>query len=582
MVDRSKLTNNSDETDVNRLLSGDTIFSIPFFQRPYKWKMERVEQLHDDILRAIDDDDLHFLGALIVHGRKSNPSEPNLYDVIDGQQRITTLFLYLCAVVKVLADAGELDEAEALFQKYIIIPRNIKNVSNLKIHSCKEDRCQMNHVITDMLANKKFAEKLGDQSKLKPLPNTGKDRGRLRSNYKKILRLLDDQLTKNGIQMLREIYKAVLSSISLVQIDVFSPENGPKIFDSLNSKQEPMTIGDLIRNEIFSKVASENTETLEEIDEHNWQPFYKKFEEGNKQNLFENYFFPYGLIKNHNLKKSEVFHYLRQEWKNIEDPSMIIEDLSKYQNAFIDFVSGSNLQEHSTEISALIRNFHLFGAPGSVVPFALRLSNSIKENVLSAREAKEVLEVVESFLIRRALCQLEPTGLHAVFKRLWSDCNSKPTKDSVIAKIKSHKTVPWPNDDEVIMALTTKNGYYGASITPYFLFSYDKSQGGDTPENKGQMEHVLPQKPTKEWKRDFSDEEIGEYLGSIGNLVLLSPRMNSGLSNKSFEEKRKIYKTDSHYKSTRVFAEKYEVWTPKEISSRSKELAKWAVKRWKY
>ena len=75
MVDRSKLTNNTDETNVNRLLSGETIYTIPFFQRPYKWKMERVEQLHEDILRAIDDDDLHFLGALIVHGRKTNPSD---------------------------------------------------------------------------------------------------------------------------------------------------------------------------------------------------------------------------------------------------------------------------------------------------------------------------------------------------------------------------------------------------------------------------------------------------------------------------------------------------------------------------
>ena len=65
---------------------------------------------------------------------------------------------------------------EALFLKYIIIPRNIPNVSNLKIHSCKEDRCQMNHVIDDMLSNKKFAEKLAEQSKVKPLPNTGKER----------------------------------------------------------------------------------------------------------------------------------------------------------------------------------------------------------------------------------------------------------------------------------------------------------------------------------------------------------------------------------------------------------------------
>ena len=91
MPKQSRLTNNSDETEIAALISGDSIFCIPYFQRAYKWKTERLRQLNKDILNVVDDEGFHFLGAVIVHGRRSNPSDPDLYDVIDGQQRLTTL-----------------------------------------------------------------------------------------------------------------------------------------------------------------------------------------------------------------------------------------------------------------------------------------------------------------------------------------------------------------------------------------------------------------------------------------------------------------------------------------------------------
>lgn len=117
MVAVGKLTNNSEESDVSGLLSGDSIFEIPYFQRPYKWKKPRLDQFETDLLALVDDESLtHFLGAVIIHGRRSSPSDPTLYEVIDGQQRITTIYLYLAAGLKTLADHGMIDEAVSLFQ----------------------------------------------------------------------------------------------------------------------------------------------------------------------------------------------------------------------------------------------------------------------------------------------------------------------------------------------------------------------------------------------------------------------------------------------------------------------------------
>src|SRR5262245_10557025 len=125
MPSRNRLTNNSDETDIAALISGDSIFSIPYFQRPYKWKSDKLKQLNDDLLSLVDGtSDFHFLGAVIVHGKRSNPSDPDFYEVIDGQQRITTLFLYLCATVRSLSLIGSYGDAAALFLRYLVINRS--------------------------------------------------------------------------------------------------------------------------------------------------------------------------------------------------------------------------------------------------------------------------------------------------------------------------------------------------------------------------------------------------------------------------------------------------------------------------
>jgi hypothetical protein len=340
MAKRQRLTNNSDETELSSLLSGDTVFAIPYFQRAYKWKPERIKQLNQDLLDLVDESsDFHFLGAIIIHGRRSNPSDPDVYEVIDGQQRITTIFLYLCAIVRTLCKKGEYADAAGLFQKYLVIGRETALASNSKLHSGKEDRAQLNYVMSDLMSDPQFAERVAP-FQYKPLPTTALDTGKLRNNYRALLRFFDEQVEKENIDRLRSLYQALLESMSVVQIDVWNPINGPKIFDSLNSRQEPMTTGDLVRNEIFSKIADAHPDSIEAIDQRSWQPFYSKFKQNGKD-LFDSYFFPYGLIQDPNLRKSEVYAKLREKWRSVGDPEIIVKELSTYQDAFLDLELGT-------------------------------------------------------------------------------------------------------------------------------------------------------------------------------------------------------------------------------------------------
>jgi uncharacterized protein with ParB-like and HNH nuclease domain len=70
MSQRNRLTTNSGETDIGSLISGDKIFTVPYFQRAYRWKSPKLQQLNADILSLVDgESDVHFLGAIIIHGR---------------------------------------------------------------------------------------------------------------------------------------------------------------------------------------------------------------------------------------------------------------------------------------------------------------------------------------------------------------------------------------------------------------------------------------------------------------------------------------------------------------------------------
>lgn len=579
MPKRSRLTNNSDETEIAALISGDNVFSIPYFQRAYKWKAERLEQLHRDVLKIVDDPtDFHFLGAIIVHGRRSNPSDPDVYDVIDGQQRITTIFLYLCAIVKTLAEKGETQEAVGIFLKYLVIGRDTDLPSNVKMHPCKDDRAQLNYVINDILSNAALKERLG-AVKVKALPSSGNSKGTLTNNYRTIIRFLKEQSEQEGIERIRAIYKALLESMSVVQIDVWDPTNGPKIFDSLNSRQEPMTIGDLVRNEIFSRVAAEHPDNIEYIDHHHWQPFYKKFKEGDK-NLFDAYFFPYGLTQDPNLKKSEVYNRLRKSWESINDPQTIIEKLATYQNAFIDIVRGTNYQEHPPSISSLFINLREANIPTTTYPFLMQLSNAIRETKVSEACAIDMLQVVESFLVRRAICGHEPTGLHAVFKRLWADCEAEPGAERVSQSIRAHRTVYWPNDEDVIRAVTERP--CGDNIRKFLVLEYDKSLQADHPSQIWWLEHVLPTNPSPQWFDAFTREQHERMVNLLANFIPLSQEMNQQLSNAAYEIKRAKYQEDSMFVSARRFADTFERWTPDTLEERGRALAKWALSRWQY
>lgn len=209
----------------------------------------------------------------------------------------------------------------------------------------------------------------------------------------------------------------------------------------------------------------------------------------------------------------------------------------------------------------------------------MQISKGMAEGTVDYDLGVQVLNVVEAFLVRRAICGIEPTGLHAVFKRLWNDVAKDLSPDLVKKKIKERKTVAWPSDHTVKNSVKSRH-IDKSAVAPFLIRQFDESLGGDVPDNVPWIEHVLPQNPVDGWYKKFSKRQAKELHRVWSNLIPLSSEMNNNLRNDVYAKKRARYESDAMFKSAREFAKTYGDWTPQTLSKRSELLAEWTVSRW--
>ncbi len=577
----AKISTNSGEIPLEELFSRGAVYQIPLFQRPYKWKKKAVEGLYKDFLDlAEEESEVHFLGATILHDLPNDPARAAVFQVIDGQQRLTTSFLFITAVIKILLLRDNVSSAASLFSKYVKC--NGKNdVADATLHPARQDQDGMHLVLDDLLTAELKLELQGQQFKNFPLPSdeAAARRSTVYKNYRDIVRLLLALFDAQGEKFFTAFYSRMLQRTTLVTIVIADMASGPVIYDRLNSGQEPMTIGDLVKNEIFNKIEGADLKAAEALDESRWRPFYSKFQH-NDTNYFDAYFFPFGLVWNPNLKKSEVYESLRKRWQNWTAEA-VIDDLESYLPDFLDLIVGGNHSKQPEMIQDQIAKLRDAGLPASTYPFLMQISKQTRlpEPLVTPESCLSILKLIEDFLVRRSIIGIEPTGLHAVFKRLWQDIGDDRTVESVRAAINDHVTVTVPTNEQVLVSLQTQK-FYQKGIAGYVLKQYDKSLGGDRHDSAFWIEHVYPQNPEEgEWT-EFEGHEV--LLHQVGNLVLLSEEMNRDISNLPYSEKKSKIHDMSIFRSARVLVNDHKKWTPKEVTARSKVIAEWAVDSWKY
>lgn len=388
-----KLTESADERRFRTIFNKNAIYEIPLFQRPYRWKPAKVKQFQRDILMTLDtEDDLHFMGALIVHRTSGNFLDIDEYEIIDGQQRLTTVFLHVAAAVLVLSGSeGGGPDAWRFTINYLINNEfNSQQPATFKLHPSREDRGPLNDVMRRVIESPGVAAAAPPSIQLAYLTHGAPTPSpRIERNFADAVKFFREQHREGGNQQVVDLVEIILTQMTVVVIEVVDPLSGPKIFDSLNSGQEPMTVGDLVRNDVFARVGDEGY-SLEDVEDHHWKPFFHDFGSP-ADGHFENFFFPYGLISSPNTKKGDVYQYLRRRWAEEDlDAVQVINELKSYQPDYMMLRSGMRVNEHPTAVQDGFGRMLDLGSPSAIYPFAMRLSRAVRAEEFDPTEAVAV------------------------------------------------------------------------------------------------------------------------------------------------------------------------------------------------
>ncbi len=342
----------------------------------------------------------------------------------------------------------------------------------------------------------------------------------------------------------------------------------------MNAKGVPLELADLVRNEVFSKFGPNEADKAEKFYYSTWQPFERRFPGHSLNQFFPVY--SYIAFKG-KITKAAAFPNLQEKWAKSK-PQLILADLEKYAPYYIRLTRFERHLNLTAELNAQIERFSRMPRTTVTWPFLIETLRAAAEKRLSTTTARQVLQIVESFLVRRSLVGVEPTGLHAVFKTLWE--KTKGDIDAVLEKIVT-RTIQVPEDGEIREVLSSEP-VDTRVILKYVLEEYERDF---TAKNKydlaptvATIEHIVPQHLTDGWAKVLSEREHNRLVGLIGNLAALSENQNKSLQDESWAEKRKRFK-GSDFKTTQVLADDSQ-WDAETILDRTRDMTKWIISRW--
>jgi hypothetical protein len=569
------------KTVLAKLLDSEKEFRAPIFQRPYVWGQKQLNRVWSDI-DAVEtrEEGTRFLGAIVLldRSRPSASSGAREYLIVDGQQRLTTLYLLLVAVAEHRYAVGDVEGSLNLLKRHLI--NQFEEYSGRpKIRPTNRDLAQFNAVLQRLkglpvVAPEAFGDTGGDllNAYLKLFADLG---GRL----KDLQVGPTEDLTEAKVDYLATIQRTVLDDLRIVEILLGDDDDPQQVFESLNTTGEPLDVIDLVRTDVFYKLADQPAEA---------QALYNGpwhfFEEALGADL-NDYFFPYALIRKPTTTKAQVFTKLKEDWTG-KSPTDILAELQQYVPAYLSLRKRDGL-ELSAGLLRAIERLRRMRTPTSVYPFAMRVIQEALAGTLSASDAEANLMLLESFLVRRAIAGFEPTGLHAVFKNMWAGVKDDGTAGDpaqFVPYIEKRATVQFPTDDE-LREYVRERPLYTRRLANYIIVEYELTlEGGDTVPLGGDahpnIDHVMPQDFSEEWSELVDEKMHDRYVHTWANLVPLSRPLNSEKGNKTWPEIREYLKAETIYKTTKRLAAQYPEWNLDAILDRAGVLGEWAVIRW--
>lgn len=550
----------ANETILQPVLEGTKQFIVPLFQRTYSWKSDNWKALWDDLmsLYTSESERKHFLGAFVSMPVDMTPAGVNKYLLIDGQQRITTLFLILAVIRDLAAEKQESNLADQINDLYLI-NKWAQGPNLLKLFPSQTDRDQ-------------FAKIIFKKTDLDTNNNTVKAYGYFR-------RKLEGK-DPSGLPIdLNKMHTTLVQEIMVVNIVLDKDENPYLIFESLNAKGEPLTQADLVRNYILMRIT--DSDEQEVAYEEFWMPM---------QNLLggelSRFIWRY-LIKDNQtgnaIRLDEIYDDVKQRLsraksKAVVDLLMDMHTFAGYYNYLIDPDS-----ELDKEIRKRLKRLNRWEVK-TTYPFLLNIYRDYKAGKITSLDFCSVLDILESYVVRRSFSRIPTNVLNKTFLIIYKYFDQAQPAESISKELLQRE---WPGNTAFLNAWVDFPIYLsGTAKCRHILESLESASTNnnelvDITNEFITIEHIMPQTLNEEWEQMLGEEAVDvydSYLHTIGNLTLTGS--NGDLGNQSILQKKQIF-AKSNFAITKDIADNI-VWNKLLITQRAKKLGQLAVNIWKH
>lgn len=545
---------------LQEILYSNSQFLIPFFQRSYSWERDNWERLGNDIqsLLSEDQDKKHFLGPLVCALVSAVPGKTPQYQLIDGQQRLTTLSLILIALRDESKRAGE-EEFAAKIEEQYLVNRFEKGLDRYKLVPRTGDR--------------ELYAALIDQKKVKSLA------ARLvvaHDFFRKFIRTHAHQ----DSTYLRRLFDTVVGRLYLVAITL-DEEDPYEIFESLNSTGLPLQESDLIRNFLFMKIPLADQEKFQL---KSWAPFEDEFEpSAGDVAIAPTAFYRDFLMRSGQYSKArETFSDFKKYFeKTKSSPAESVAELHR----FVEFAKtianhGKGLPAKAT---AVLRQFAWMEA-NTANPVMLNLLDQRASGSISSEDFIGCVSDLNSFILRRSMCGESTRAYGKWFCELAGELTG-----NVREKLQGYLLHRgWPDDETFERSLASfpiyRREFKKCRIVLEALERADGHKELVDLTDGIQIEHVMPQKlpggaAGKGWREMLGEQykKVHErWLDTIGNLTLTG--YNQTLSNRAFNEKKKEL-CESKLTLNKIFA-RTQQWGEQQITERAAGLCPQVSKLW--
>lgn len=560
---------NTENRTYRQLLGNGLTYRIPRFQRDYSWSEEEWEDLWADIQSTLpaDGEPAHYMGYLVLQ-----TADNRIYEVIDGQQRLTTISLIVLASMRLLgkfADEGKntdnnrarLEQLRATYIGYLD-PVTLTTRNKLSLNR-NNDSYYRDYLVA-----------LADHLPQRGFPASTHA---MRKGFEWFERRLREQV-KNAVDpgmALAQFIETVSDKLFFTVITVADQLNAYKVFETLNARGVRLSATDLLKNYLFSVLArgDEATHEMDEL-ERRWETMVGRL--GSES--FPDFLRMHWNSRQSFARQTELFKAVRGRIQAREAVFALLREMDDDIDTYLALTQPEGAQwPPAWKQSA--QELRMFSVRQ---PYPMLMA--ARRN-LSEADFGDLLRATVVIAFRYNVIGAQHTGeqervYHAAAMQLHN--KEATTLGQVLVTLRQ----VYPSDDafradfaeKVIKTTQTRN----AKIVRYILCKLEKQAGGidfDADSSAYTIEHVLPQSPEDGWDA-FNDRDLETFVYRLANMAMLEAGKNKEIGNKSFADKRPVLQLSSMH-LTKKLADENANWLPDRLEARQKQLANLATAVWR-